>query len=177
MSIFLGGMPSPMASFLPETDDRLVFARDQWAKMSSRQAQSFWDDGRLWPRSIGLGGQFSSYGMGMDDAGTCVGKWEPFGTFTPWGAFWKDDSGGAFQNCIVGQTLDQYGNALGNAIVQGFVTATELFIGQVTSDSNGWFKLPTPYPTNIAHYLVCYQASVPPVAGTSINTITPAATG
>src|ERR1700735_1880401 len=109
MSTLLQGN-NPLAAFLPTTDDRSCIPSFQWGKAPPRQIQSPWADGQLWPRSGGLGGQFSNYGMVGDDLGQCVAKWELLGDFVPWGAYSVDDSGGAFQNSLIGFTFDQFGN-------------------------------------------------------------------
>lgn len=88
-----------------------------------------------------------------------------------WGAFELDESGGAQIKKIIGTTRDGSGNPLGSCVVRGFVTATNVFVGQVTSDPAGYFELPTVFTG--AHYLVCYQAGSPDLEGTSVNTLTP----
>ncbi len=148
------------------SDDRSSRADYQWFfGPPARQVQP-WMDGLLWPNSRGTGGQFSSFGMFGDDAGIYGGHWEPY---LQWG--WDAD-GGAVQNSIIGQTLDANGNPLGNCNVAGYVTATNAFVGSVTSDTNGYLKLPTPYTTNTQHYLVCTKPSTS-VGGTSVTTLTP----
>lgn len=180
MSTLLNAPSSALTDFLPVTDDRLAVgaaANMSWVKLSSRQAQSTWLDGAMWSRSVGLGGQFSTYGMGnYDDAGTATTHWELWGSSVSWGQV-VDDSGGCSQNFLVGFTQDQNGNPLGNCIVQGFVTANDVFVGQTTSDTSGWYKLPTPYSISTNHYIVAYKAGSPAVAGTTVNTLTPATTG
>lgn len=80
--------------------------------------------------------------------------------------------GGAQRRKIIGTTLDSGGSPLGNCIVQGFVTATDTFVFQVTSDTAGYFELPTQYVA-AQHYLVAYKAGSPDIAGTTLNTLTP----
>jgi hypothetical protein len=72
---------------------------------------------------------------------------------------------------IRGQCRDQNGNALGGAIVQGFLTANDLTVGEVACDANGYYELPTIY-SGQNHYVVAYYASGS-LAGTSVNTINP----
>lgn len=123
-----------------------------------------WTEGLYWSAPSGMGGQLGCVGPGCD-AGSDRGYWEPIFQ----GAF--NDSGGGQQKKIIGYTLDSTGAALGNCIVQGFVTATEVFVAQVTSDAAGYYELPTPYTG--AHYIVAYKSGSPDVAGTSVNTLTP----
>lgn len=178
MSAFTGAGTGPLQAFLPVTDDRIALLNYQWVRLCPRQAQSPWQDGQLWSRSGGLGGQFSSFGMVGDDLSLASAKWELYGIDSVGVAAWStDDTGGAKQNVLVGQTLDQYGNPLGNCVVQLFLTSNDQIIAQITSDTAGYYRIPTPYSTSTAHYLVCYLAGPPDVAGTSVNTLTPTATG
>ena len=165
------GMAQLGIGALVPSDDRNVQRDFQWAWAVGRLAQSPWADGQLWPATTGLGGGISGYGCLDQDAGTAVQNWEVCG-----GTGWND-TGGQKQNVIVGQTLDSGGNPLANANVEGFVTSTNQPVGVVQSDSAGYFRLPTPYGTGVAQYLVCYKAGSPDVAGTSVNTLLPTATG
>ena len=154
------------------TDDRLRQWEYQWSYCPLPRAASPWQEGLFWTGSSGVGGGLNGYGGNSGDVGTQVPRWEPDDGCWGW-----SDTGGAKMNCIVGQTLDQYGNPLPNCIVQGFLTTNDVFVGQVTSDNGGYYKLPTPYGTAVLHYLVCYKAGVPDVAGTSVNTLVPTTTG
>lgn len=78
-------------------------------------------------------------------------------------------------NFINGSTTDSVGNPLGGVVVQGFVTATEAFVGQVSSDSNGNYSLPT-INFGVPHYLVAYYPGTPDKAGTTVNTLVPGTT-
>lgn len=83
---------------------------------------------------------------------------------------------------FVGQTLDSAGAALGNCIVQGFLTSAfapagllaDAFVDQMTSDPNGYYEFWTPY-VGQQHYLVCYLAGSPDRTGASVNTLVPTA--
>lgn len=83
---------------------------------------------------------------------------------------------------IVGQTLDAAGLPLANCIVQGFLTsglasaglAADAYVGEVTSDNEGYFEFWTPYTTS-QHYLVCYLQGSPDRTGASVNTLIPTA--
>ncbi len=172
MSCFVGATAASFGGMLIDSDDRAVQRDYQWGDKPPRMAQSPWEDGGLWINARSLGGGFS--GSLSGDAQSDGGRWEPYGTA---GYFGWDESGGARQNVIVGQTLDSTGAALGNCIVQCFVTATDVFVGQVTSDTAGYYRIPTTYGIGVAHYLVCYKAGSPDVAGTSVNTLNPTATG
>jgi len=122
-------------------------------------------DGFLWTTSRGMGGSFNGGMQVTGDASSQSYSYEPYIGF--------DDSGGQQNKKIIGQTLNSVGGALGSCTIRGFLTATNAFVNQVTSDSGGYYELPTPY-VGQQHYLVAYQPGSPDVAGTSIDELTPA---
>jgi hypothetical protein len=69
-------------------------------------------------------------------------------------------------------TKDSVGTPVANAIVQGFVTSTDAYVGEVTSGEDGTYTLGTETVAGVAHYLVAYKAGSPDVAGTTVNTLT-----
>lgn len=71
-----------------------------------------------------------------------------------------------------GTCKNSVGNPLGGAVVQGFLTATDAYVGEVACASNGTYELPTIY-SGAAHYLVAYYPGSPDIAGTTLNTLTP----
>lgn len=74
---------------------------------------------------------------------------------------------------FVGYTRDANGSVLGGCTVKCFRTSSDELVSSVESDANGFYIATTPYSDG--HYLVVQKASAtPPVAGASINTITPA---
>lgn len=74
---------------------------------------------------------------------------------------------------FVGYTRDVNGSVLGGCTVKCFRTSSDELVSSVQSDVNGFYIATTPY--NDGHYLVVQKASAtPPVAGASINTVTPA---
>ena len=163
MSSFLAAqVAGPSASFLMATD--LRSARDGFGREYSFTGLPSrpWEDGFLWPRSYLASGSGSSSPMLSEDSGS-RGKWSTT----------VDDAteGGSQQKKITGNTLDSTGALLGSVVVQGFVTATDAYVGQTVSDANGWYSLPTPYVGQ--HYIVAYKPGSPDVAGTTVNTIVP----
>lgn len=72
-----------------------------------------------------------------------------------------------------GQCKDAGGNPVPGAVVQGFRTVDDLYVGQAICDDGGYYDLGTPFTTD-AHYLVAYKPGSPDIAGTTINTLTPA---
>ena len=81
--------------------------------------------------------------------------------------------GGSFRPYfIVGQVVSAGLTPVGGANVQGFLTASDVTCGQITTDSNGNYQLPTIY-VGQAHYLVAYLPGSPDTAGTTVDTLIP----
>lgn len=87
----------------------------------------------------------------------------------------------AFQDCdggknrywyLRGTCVDEIGNPLGGATVQAFVTAGDIFAGEIACDDRGVYEVPTPW-SGSPHYLVAYYPGSPDKAGTSVNTLMP----
>jgi hypothetical protein len=70
---------------------------------------------------------------------------------------------------IIGVSRDQYGTPLGSCVIQLFLTDTDAFVQEVTSDANGNFTVLTPFTGT--HYVVAYKATAPDVFGTTVNTL------
>jgi len=172
VSSFQGSTTNTLGGVLLPTDERAVQSYHQW---NGHGRQSIvlepWMEGLGWTWSTGLGGQIGSVGPGLD-ASSDAGYWNPFDS-EACGITGRDEAGNSAQNIFVGQTLNSTGSPLPNCKVTGFVTATNACIGSVTSDANGYYCLPTPYGTSVAHYVVAFLAGNPDVAGMSDNTLTP----
>ena len=123
------------------------------------------DSGR-WPSRSG----FTSDPAGwMPACGACDRSCSAPGDFENWSAQW---GGTQAQKFIMGTTKDASSVPIGGAIVQSFVTSTDAYVSETTSDDNGRYESPT---TNVgvAHYLVAYIAGSPDRAGTTVNTLIP----
>jgi hypothetical protein len=74
---------------------------------------------------------------------------------------------------ISGVTRDSAGVALGTCRVELYPTGRDVSIAETTSDASGnfFFDMPGTGP----FYLVAYKAGSPDVAGTTVNTLLPAA--
>jgi hypothetical protein len=83
-----------------------------------------------------------------------------------------DGEGTQTKRFIRGTCVDSVDAPIANAIVQGFVTATDAFVGEVTAGEDGTYTLGTETVAGVAHYLVAYKAGSPDVAGTTVNTLT-----
>jgi hypothetical protein len=92
---------------------------------------------------------------------------------TPWWSWPSTRSGCNGRLGFVGYTRDAYGSVLGGCTVKCFRTSSDELVSTVTSDANGYYIATSPYID--AHYLVVQKPdAVPPVAGASLNTVTPA---
>jgi hypothetical protein len=83
-----------------------------------------------------------------------------------------DGEGTSVSRFIRGTVVDASDVAVANAIVQGFVTATDAYVGQDVSRNDGTYTLATDTPAGVQHYLVAYKPGSPDVAGTTVNTLT-----
>lgn len=84
-----------------------------------------------------------------------------------------DGEGSPAVKWIKGLCVDASGVAVANAVVQGFVTSSDQFTGEVFSKNDGTYDVPTQNP-GVNHYVVAYKAGSPDIAGTTVNTLVPA---
>lgn len=160
--------PGPLAS----PDHRNIQRDFRWAHAPTLIQIAPFTEGTLWTSSGGIGGGLSGYGSLDGDTGTSVPHWEPWDSGGGW-----EDTGGQKQNVIVGQTLNSSGAALPGCTVRLFLTSSNAFVGSVVSDNGGYYRIPTPYGTAVAHYVVAFLAGSPDVSGATDNTLVPTATG
>lgn len=159
MSSLLAGSMS-LATGLLLLDDVRLYSEQRSQPGVALLADRPFQDAMLWPRSRWMGGEM---GMGMlteDAAFTGRYQIQPIA------------GGGNQQVKIRGVTRDSSAAPLGSCTVQAFLTATAAYVGQVVSDTGGYFEMPTPY-VGQQHYLVAYKGGGPDVAGTTLNTLTP----
>jgi hypothetical protein len=164
MSCFLGqqGSGAINVSLLSLSDcEGMIDKSFVWDFTGGKSQTQPFSDGALWGKS--RMGADNSAGMFFNNDNQSSGRYEAEST---------EITGGQQQLKIRGNTLNSAGTALGSCIVMGYVTSTNTFVGQCTSDSGGYYELPTPY-TGQNHYIVAYQVGSPSVAGTSLNTLTP----
>lgn len=141
----------------------------RWDAGGARGPRTWKDQNRwesLWSFGCRTGGGAGG-GADGDAAVMEVGHgYEPFSC---------DGPGCQFKNRIAGTCLDASEVAVAGAIVQGFVTATDAYVGEVQSANDGTYQLMTEQLTSTAHYLVAYKAGAPDTAGTTVNTLLPTA--
>ena len=83
-----------------------------------------------------------------------------------------DGAGTQTKRFLRGTCVDSVDAPVANAIVQGFVTSTDAFVGEVTANTDGTYTLGTETVAGVQHYLVAYKAGSPDIAGTTVNTLT-----
>lgn len=168
-----------MSAFLTPTDshrpffyhaiDEVLHRRDmQWNIWDRNAQQQPWADGLLWPYSSLIAGDPATAAGGIVNLDPSnQRRWSHPSNEAP-----DFNSGGQGQLKIRGTTRDSSGVAMSSCIVQCFRTSDDLFVSECTSDGAGYFEALTPY-SGVAHYLVCYKAGSPDIAGTSVNTLIP----
>lgn len=147
-----------------QLDERLHEPRWSWQQRSPKT----WKDRNAWYSlwsfgcSVGLGAPSGSDGASMRDL-AFPNLFEPYS---------RDGDGTQTVRFIRGTCVDASDVPIANAIVQGFVTATDAFVGLVTANNDGTYTLGTETVANVPHYLVAYKAGAPDTAGTTVNTLT-----
>ena len=132
-----------------------------WQRRSAktRQDPNRWESLWSWGCKTG-GGDDLSYSV----AGVEVGHgYEPFSC---------DHAGTQTKRFIRGVTKNASGTPISGVTVQGFVTATDAYVGQDVSRDDGTYLLGTETVAGVAHYLVAYKAGSPDIGGTTVNTLT-----
>lgn len=111
-----------------------------------------------WPR----GGAMLAGDLGADVSMLSSARW--------WGDPWLlSGCNGRFS--FVGITRNQNGAPVDGVTVRCFRTSSNELVASVVSDANGYYLATTPYAD--AHYLTAHKASSPPIAGATIDTLTP----
>jgi hypothetical protein len=123
-----------------------------WTRQYDMDTISPWADGAIWPNSTQQGQNIL--------------------VATHFNAPPAMEPGGNSYKSFQGITRDSAGAALAAAKVEGFVTGSDLYVGDVVSDAGGYFQLPTAQGA-VNHYLVGYKSGSPDVAGTTVNTLQP----
>lgn len=141
----------------------------KWDRGGARSPKT-WRDPNRWVSLWSWGCTMLGSGGGSDgDPVIAIGRngYEPFSC---------DGPGSQFKNRIVGICLADDGvTPVAGALVQGFVTATDAYVGEVQSNLDGSYGLMTEQLTSTAHYLVAYKVGSPDIAGTTVNTLLPTA--
>ena len=159
-----GGFSSQSGSLQPAFLEAHHEPRWSWQRRSPKT----WRDRNAWDSLWSFGCRFG-FGTpsGTDGAASndmyVADAYEPFSC---------DGDGTQTKRFIKGTCVDAADVAIAGAIVQGFVTATDAYVGEVKSNLDGTYTLPTDTAPGVPHYLVAYKPGAPDVAGTTDNTLT-----
>ena len=161
-----GGFSAQPGTLQPAFDESLHEPRWSWQARSPKT----WKDKNRWYSLWSFGCRIGGGGVAGDDYAPINNSLSCKDLFEPYSC---DGEGTQSKNAIRGTTKDSGGTAVANAIVQGFVTSTDAYVGEVTSGNDGTYRLMTEQLKTTAHYLVAYKAGSPDIAGTTVNTLLP----
>ena len=160
-----GGWSAQPGSLQAAFDESRHEPRWCWQKRSPKTWKDKIGWNSLWSYGCRTGGGdaegYAPAGNGQGLAGCDL--YEPYSC---------DGEGTQTKRFIRGTVLDANGTAVAGALVQGFVTATDAFVGEVQSNLDGTYALGTETLPGVAHYLVAYKPGSPDTAGTTVNTLT-----
>lgn len=160
-----GGWSAQSGSLQPAFLEGRHEPRWCWQKRSPKTQKDRIGWNSLWSYGCRLGGGdaegYAASGNGQGLAGCDL--YEPFSC---------DGAGTQSKRFIRGTVYDDVGSAVSGAIVQGFVTSTDAYVGEVQSLNDGTYILGTETLPGVPHYLVAYKPGSPDIAGTTVNTLT-----
>lgn len=163
MSQFIGTSNGFAGINLLPVDEQVMHKSHKWDGRADQVQIVPWQPGVLWSSSGFCGNAGGgTFGLFADDLAGPHSKWDEDLRYT----------GGQTAKKLIGTTRDSAGAALGNCVVEGFVTSTDVSIGKVTSDTAGYYELPSSAGA-VNHYIVAYKSGSPDVAGTSKNNLVP----
>lgn len=84
-----------------------------------------------------------------------------------------DGEGTQSRNFLKGMCVDGSDVAVANAIVQGYRTSDDLYVGEVQANEDGSYALGVEQARSTPHYLVAYKPGAPDIFGTTVNTLLP----
>lgn len=155
------GQPSVESFYIQSMLDDDIRYRNDWN--FQRRGIKAYRDGNGWASLWPAGGLCNGDPSTQDEVFERCPPFEPFSC---------DGNGTQSSNFIRGRVLDDASNPVA-AIVQGFRTSDDAFVGQVNARADGFYDLPTFNPAGTQHYLVAYMPGSPDRAGTTVNTLTP----
>lgn len=140
----------------------------QWDRGGARAPRTWRDRNRwfsLWSYGCRMGG-------GLID-GDSIGPGYGMAGNNPYEPYSRDGEGTSISRFIRGTCVDSGGTEVAGAIVQGFRTSDDAYVGQDVTRLDGTYTLATDTAAGTQHYLVAYKPGSPDVAGTTVNTLTP----
>lgn len=158
-----GGGFSAISTLQPSFDESIAEPRWSWQSRSPKT----WKDRNRWY-------SLWSYGCRVNSGDASGDGVSPFGLNRPdlYEPYSCDGEGTQTKRFIKGTVVDASDVAIANAVVQGFVTANDAYVGEVLSHLDGTYTLGTETLPGVAHYLVAYKPGTPDIAGTTVNTLT-----
>lgn len=158
-----GGWSAQPGTLQPAFAEMLHEPRWQWQSRAAKTRK----DKQRW---------FSLWSFGCRAGGGAVLEYAPIGhdlqSIDPFEPFSCDGEGTQTKRFIRGTVVDASDVPVANAIVQGFVTSTDAYVGQDVSRDDGTYLLGTETVPGVQHYLVAYKPGSPDTAGTTVNTLT-----
>ena len=142
------------------------WAEPKWSWQA--RAPKTWKDKCRWNSLWSFGCRVSS-GSPIGSDGASWGDLSMKDLFEPYSC---DGEGTQSKRFLRGTVQDSVGSPVNGALVQGFVTATDAYVGEVQSNLDGTYVLGTETRPGVAHYLVAYKPGSPDIAGTTVNTLT-----
>lgn len=159
-----GGFSSRPGQLQPTFGDQYY---PKWDRGGGRGLRT-WRDPNKWYSLWSFGCRVSAGApIGSDGAG-----WYDLSMKDLFEPYSCDGEGTQSKRFIRGTVKDSVGTAVAGAIVQGYLTATDAYVGEVQSNLDGTYSLGTETLPGVAHYLVAYKPGSPDVAGTTVNTLT-----
>lgn len=140
----------------------------KWDRGGARGPNTWKDKNRwvsLWPRG--------SFGGGNDGSNPYTPIGSDLGAVAQYEPYSCDGPGCQTVRFIKGICYDSDSVIVANAIVQGFRTVDDVYVGQDVSRLDGSYVLGTDNSTSVQHYLVAYKPGSPDIAGTTVNTLLP----
>ena len=160
-----GGFSSRPGELQPAFVERWHEPRWSWQARSPKtmRDRNRWNS--LWSYGCKFGGGLlDGEPIGRGQGLTGADMFEPYSC---------DGDGTSISRFIRGSCVDSGGTAVANAIVQGFRTSDDAYVGQDVTRLDGTYTLATDTAAGTQHYLVAYKPGSPDVAGTTVNTLTP----
>lgn len=160
-----GGWSAQSGSLQAAFGDLRAEPRWSWQQRSPKtwKDRNRWNCLWSWGCRIG-GGDLEGYSVSGGSGGLASKD-----LFEPYSC---DGEGTQTKRFIKGTVLDSNSVAVSGAIVQGFVTSTDTYVGEVQSREDGSYDLGTETRAGVQHYLVAYKPGSPDTAGTTVNTLT-----
>ncbi len=160
-----GGWSTQPGTQQPSYGESLAQPRWNWQSRSPKT----WKDKSRWVSQWSFGcrvaGGSGSGGDGEPPAGRSIAQADLFEPYS------CDGDGTQSVNFFRGTCKNDNDVAVANAIVQGFVTVTDVYLGEVQGNTDGTYSLGVQVSKLTPCYLVAYKAGSPDITGATVNTL------